>query len=131
MEKVGGGISDESGRKITETERLSEVKFVDCYYTPEENPDIRLLDCIDLDLFNKKVEVIESSGLPDDMKQVMRLLAYRFIKIDFENVANYYAFNATDEEKRIIERLRCVLVDGAIDGFIQDRMLRINDHFNQ
>ena len=61
----------------------------------------------------------------------MKLLAYRFIKIDFESIANYYAFNASDEEKKVIERLRCVLVDGSLDGFFEDRMLRINDHFNE
>ena len=114
----------------TETERLSECKFVDCYYTPTEKPDITLKDCIDLDLFSKKMQVIKESNLSDEMKKVMQLLAYRFIKIDFENVANYYAFNASEEEKRIIERLRCVLVDGSLEGFFEDRMLRVHEHFD-
>lgn len=76
------------------------------------------------------MQVINESNLSDEMKAVMQLLAYRFIKIDFENVANYYAFNASEEEKRIIERLRCVLVDGAIEGFMEDHMLRVHEHFN-
>lgn len=107
------------------------MKFTDCYYTPVDIPNVTLSDCVNLDLYKKKVEVIESSELPSDVKQTMKMFAYRFIKIDFESVANYYAFKATDEEKRVIERLRCVLVDGAIDGFIEDRMLRVNDHFNE
>lgn len=123
----GGG--EGGGHNNTETARLSELKFVDCYYTPEEKPEITLRDCIDLDLFNKKIDVIEGSSLPDEQKEVMKLLAYRFIKIDFENVANFYAFNASEEEKHIIERLRCVLVDGALDGFYEDNMLRVRDHF--
>lgn len=114
---------------LKETEKLSEVKFVDVYYQPKNIPDINLRECVNLDLFNKKVEVINNSSLTEDQKSVMRLLAYRFIKIDFESVANYYAFNATKEEKRIIERLRCVLVDGAIDGFIEDNMLKVYEHF--
>ena len=118
-------------KQITETERLSEVKFVDCYYTPENKPNITLEDCIDLDLYKKKVQAIQEANLPNEVKNTMKMFAYRFIKIDFENVANYYAFNASEEEKRIIERLRCVLVDGSIEGFIEDRMLRINDHFNE
>lgn len=126
----GGFQSESHGPADTETSRLSEVKFVDCYYTPEEKPDIKLSDCIDLDLFDKKVKAIEESNLPQHQKDVMRLLAYRFIKIDFENVANYYAFNASEEEKRIIERLRCVLVDGSLDGFFEDEMLRVSEHFN-
>ena len=117
------------GRNNTETARLSELKFVDCYYTPEEKPNITLGDCVDLDLFKKKLEVIDNSSLSDEQKEVMKFFAYRFIKIDFENVANFYAFNATEDEKRIIERLRLVLVDGAIDGFYEDNMLKVNDHF--
>jgi hypothetical protein len=124
------GTADGDDHTGTETSRLSDVKFVDCYYTPQEKPDITLKDCIDLDLFDKKMQVINEANLSDEMKAVMRLLAYRFIKIDFENVANYYAFNASEEEKRVIERLRCVLVDGAIDGFMEDHMLRVHEHFN-
>ena len=85
-----------------------------------------LVDCVDMAKFNAKVEAIENSALPDEMKAVMRLFAYRFIKIDFESVANYYAFNATDEEQKIMERLRLVLVDGSIDGFINDDIIKIN-----
>ena len=127
----GSDQEENNGRPHTETERLSEVKFTDCYYTPQEKPNITLNDCVNLDLFNKKVEVIENSDLPDEMKATMKLLAYRFIKIDSESIADYYAFNATDEEKKVIERLRCVLVDGSLDGFFEDRMLKVNDHFNQ
>ena len=108
---------------------MSEVKFYDVYYTPKNTPDISLRECVNLDLFEKKIQVIEESPLSDEQKEVMKLLAYRFIKIDFESVANYYAFNATEDEKRVIERLRCVLVDGSIDGFIEDNMLSVLQHF--
>ena len=53
------------------------------------------------------------------------MFAYRFIKIDFESVANYYYFNAGNEEQKAIERLRLVLVDGGIEGFIEDDLLKI------
>lgn len=46
-------------------------------------------------------------------------------------MANYYAFNASEEEKKGIERLRCVLVDGAIGGFIEDRLLKVVEHFEK
>lgn len=124
-----GGQNSNPQRTITETEKLSEVKFVDAYYQPKEQPDITLRDCIDTELFEKKVAFVDSLSLSDEMKQVMRLLAYRFIRIDFESVANYYAFNATEDEKRAIERLRCVLVDGSLDGFIGDSLLRVHQHF--
>ena len=63
--------------------------------------------------------------LTDKQREVLKLFAYRFIKIDFESVANYYAFNATEEEKKAIERLRLVLVDNGERGFIEDDMLQI------
>lgn len=124
-----GGQSSNPQRTITETEKLSEVKFTDAYYQPKEQPDITLRECIDTELFEKKIAFVNSLALSDEMKEVMRLMAYRFIRIDFESVANYYAFNATDEEKRAIERLRCVLVDGSLDGFIGDSLLRVHEHF--
>lgn len=127
--KIGGGQNSNPQRTVTETEKLSEVKFVDAYYQPKEQPDITLRECIDTELFEKKIAFVNSLSLSDEMKEVMRLLAYRFIRIDFESVANYYAFNATEEEKRAIERLRCVLVDGSLDGFIGDSLLRVHKHF--
>jgi hypothetical protein len=49
------------------------------------------------------------------------------LKIDFEAVADYYSFRATEEEKEAIERLRLVIVDnGQVGGFIEDELLRIN-----
>lgn len=129
MAVIGGGQNPDGSHNIKETEKLSEVKFYDVYYKPKQLPDINLRECVNLDLFEKKMQVINESALTDEQKDVMRLLAYRFIKIDFESVANYYAFNASEEEKRVIERLRCVLVDGAIDGFIEDRMLQVYEHF--
>lgn len=125
-----GGQEDGHTPADTETSRLSELKFVDCYYTPEEQPEINLSDCVDMSLFDKKLKVIDDSSLPQAKKDMLRLFAYRFIRIDFESVANYYAFNATDEEKRVIERLRMVLVDGSLDGFFEDGMIRVNEHFN-
>ena len=53
------------------------------------------------------------------------MFAYRFIKIDFEQVANYYYFNASDEEQKAIERLRLILTDNGLNGFIQDDLIRI------
>ena len=58
-------------------------------------------------------------------KEVLKLFAYRFIKIDFERVANYYEFNASDEEQKAIERLRLVLVDNGINGFIEDDLIKL------
>jgi hypothetical protein len=111
---------------IKETEKLSELSFEDIYYMPENIPSLELIDCVDLDKFNQKIKVIEESDLPAEQKEILKIFTYRFIKIDFESVANYYFFNASEQEKAIIERLRLVLCDSGIDGFIEDDLLRIH-----
>jgi hypothetical protein len=121
----GFEFSTLSDKEIKETEKLSKLEFADVYYTPKEKPNLKLRDCIYTGLFEEKMSYINQLNLPDEIKEVMKMLAYRFIKIDFESVANYYAFNATDLEKRAIERLRCVLVDGGIMGFVEDRLLHV------
>lgn len=110
-----------------DTERLSELKFESIYYEPEEKPNINLSDCIDTEKFDAKIEAIENSNLSDEKKNILKMFAYRFLKIDFENVANYYFFNADEEEQKIMERLRLVLCDSGLNGFIEDDILRAHE----
>ena len=118
---------DACGGQMKETERLSELKFDTPYYQPEEIPNIKLSECVDLEKFKAKIKVIEESPLTNEQKETLKLFAYRFIRIDFENVANYYAFNASEEEQKLMQRLRLVLVDGGVNGFIEDELIRINN----
>lgn len=109
-----------------QTEILSELKFEDVYYTPEKKTSLTLDKCVDLEKFNAKLKALDEYNLTKKQKETLKLFAYRFIRIDFESVANYYAFNASEEEKKAIERLRLVLVDNSIKGFINDDLLKIN-----
>ncbi len=111
----------------TETEKLSKLEFEDIYYQPEKKPNIKLEDCLDLTKYHAKLKAIEESPLTSAQKEVLKMFAYRFIKIDFENVANYYFFNASDEEQKIIERLRLVLSDSGLNGFIEDDILMAHE----
>ncbi len=127
-EQWGGAVFDKWGAEIKQkkmTEMLSDLKYTPMYYEPKESPDVELLDCIDFEKFNAKIEAVEKSQIPKKAKDVLRWFCYRFLKIDFEQVANYYYFNATDEEKKIMERLRLVLIDSGAEGFIEDDLLRI------
>ena len=110
---------------IKNTELLSNLKYDPLYYEPKENPNIELEDCINLEKFNKKLEALDEYNLTDEQKRVLKLFVYRFIKIDFESVANYYFFNAGEEEKKAIERLRLVLTDNGMNGFIEDDLIKI------
>ena len=109
----------------SKTEELSKLQYNSCYYEPKEKPTLKLEECVNLEKFNAKLHALNEFNLTENQKEVLKLFAYRFIKIDFESVANYYAFNATEEEKKAIERLRLVLVDNGEQGFIEDDMLRI------
>lgn len=109
----------------SKTEELSKLKYNSCYYEPKEKPTLKLEDCVNLDKFNAKLQALKEYDLTDKQREVLKFFAYRFIKIDFESVANYYAFNASEEERKAIERLRLVLVDNGEQGFIEDEMLRI------
>ena len=110
---------------IKNTELLSGLKYDPLYYVPKENPNIELEDCVDLEKFNKKLVALNGYNLTKEQKRVLKLFAYRFIKIDFESVANYYFFNAGEEEKKAIERLRLVLTDNGLNGFVEDDLIKI------
>lgn len=107
------------------TEILSELKYESIYYEPKENPNISLLECINFEKFEAKIKALDEYDLTKEQREVLKWFSFRFLKIDFESVANYYYFNADDEEKKAIERLRLVLTDNGLDGFIQDDILKV------
>lgn len=115
---------------VKNTEMLSELKFEALYYEPKDKPVVDLAACLDLEKFNAKVKALDEYNLTKKQKDILKLFAYRFIKIDFENVANYYFFCADDEEKKAMERLRLVLTDNGLNGFVEDEMLKVYETLN-
>lgn len=110
------------------TELLSDLTYDPLYYQPKKIDDLNLIDTIDFTKFNEKIKALNEYDLSDEEKDVLKMFAYRFLKIDFEQVANYYFFHASDEEQKAIERLRLVLTDAGINGFIEDDLLRVYDY---
>ena len=109
-----------------QTDILSEIDYKTIYYDAKRTPDMKLSDCLNMDKYKAKIEYIDSLNIDEKVKEVLRLCACRFIKIDFEAIADYYVYNASDEEKKAIERLRMVIIDnGQLGGFIEDDLLRI------
>lgn len=122
---------DEWGVKVPtskNTELLSDLTYDPLYYQPKKIDDLNLIDAIDFAKFNEKIKALDEYDLSDEEKEVLKMFAYRFLKIDFEQVANYYFFHARDEEQKAIERLRLVLTDAGINGFIEDDLLRVYDY---
>lgn len=120
---------DENGNgdgEKKQTEILSGLQYDPLYYEPKEQPNLKLEDCIDDEKFRAKLAALDEYDLTKEQKATLKMFAYRFLKIDFEAVANYYFFNATDEEKKAIERLRLVLADnGSVGGFVEDELIRV------
>lgn len=113
---------------MKETAKLSELKYDPMYFEPEDKTIFSLESCIDFDKFNAKIAALDEYKLTKKEKELLKNFAYRFIKIDFQRVAEYYAFHASEEMKKAMERLRLVLVDnGSLGGFIEDDLLRINE----
>tara|TARA_R100000808_G_C2151215_1_gene160177 strand:- start:2469 stop:3188 length:720 start_codon:yes stop_codon:yes gene_type:complete len=110
---------------IKNTELLSELDYNPLYYEPENEPYIKLKDCINLKKYNAKIKALDDYNLTKQQKETLKLFAYRFIKIDFERVANYYQYNASEEEQKAIERLRLVLTDDGVNGFIEDDLIKL------
>lgn len=110
---------------IKNTELLSGLEYKPMYYEPRKEPNINLEDCLDLTKYNEKIKALDEYDLTKEQKEILKMFAYRFIKIDFESVANYHSFNANEEEQKAIERLRLVLTDSGANGFIEDDLLRL------
>jgi len=110
---------------IKNTELLSGLEYKPMYYEPTKEPNINLEDCLDLTKYNEKIKALDEYDLTKEQKEILKMFAYRFIKIDFESVANYHSFNANEEEQKAIERLRLVLTDSGANGFIEDDLLRL------
>tara|TARA_R100000781_G_scaffold106674_3_gene70730 strand:+ start:395 stop:1144 length:750 start_codon:yes stop_codon:yes gene_type:complete len=110
---------------VKNTELLSGLKYEPVYYEPKNKPKIKLNDCIDIKKCNDKIDALNEYDLTEEQKDVLKVFAYRFIKIDFENVASYYQYNASEEEQKAIERLRLVLTDNGVNGFVNDDLIKI------
>ena len=108
----------------SETAKLSDINAHNVYYEPKNVPNIKLEDCFSTELYKIKMSAIRDL-VPKKLLPLYDILARRFVRIDYEGIANYYAFVASEKEKEAIERLRLVLIDDGVDGFIEDELLKI------
>lgn len=109
-----------------ETEKLSTLEFDSIYYEPVDGAVDSLKDCIDMTKYNEKIKAISEYSLSTDSFEALEVLARRFIRIDFQKIADYWGSSkCSEDEKKAIERLRLVLVDGGLGGFIEDHLLKL------
>ena len=80
----------------------------DFYYTPKKDASID--KCVDLTEYNKMLADIKTAKVNESQRDLLILLASRFIVFKYEKLADYYAIT-TSEMKTWLEKLRCVIVD--------------------
>lgn len=57
--------------------------------------------------FDEEIEAIENK----ELREMLQARAYNFYVFNYEKIADYYAYQATPQEQRIIEKLALVLLD--------------------
>lgn len=79
-------------------------------YEPAGIP-VELKDLVDISKYEELLEEIEKSSVSEEEKKFLRLAATRFIKFDFDYIAEYYCAKASPEMQRLFEKLALVIVD--------------------
>ena len=64
--------------------------------------------------FDELIETIQD----EELKKMLRLRATWFVDFNFSKIADYYAYQATEEEQKCFEALGLVLLD--LDGLIEN-----------
>lgn len=86
-------------------------------------------ECIDTHSVKELLAAIDNSNVSEEQKEMLRVCAYRFAKIDFRNMAEYYA-HQQKEMQGLMEDNALVIIDfnKAIEkGFVEmtDRLMNI------
>ena len=66
---------------------------------------------------------IEGSDISKAEKEFLKMAAYRHLKFNYKNIAEYYANNASPEMQRLMERSALVIID--IDNAIANGYVRL------
>lgn len=92
------------------------------YEPTGENPPLELL--VDSSKTDELLKEIESSSLPDDEKDFLKLAAQRHLAFNYKKVAEYYA-NASEEMQELMEKSALVIID--YEDAIAYGYTRLND----
>lgn len=75
--------------------------------TGEEPP---ITECIDMEAVERLLDEIDRSGVSEEQKRMLRFCAYRHARINFENMAEYYAHQGA-EMQQLMENNALVVID--------------------
>ena len=109
----------------------TKVKKVDNKYTtkvstPQYLPSAQcpnLYELLDKSKYTELLRDINTSNVPDDVKDFLRLAASRHIVFNYAKIADYYA-HSTPEVQRLMEQSALVIID--IDDAIANGYMRLS-----
>lgn len=103
------GIDGESGGGVDENDNTYTSKVsVPQYEMKGDQPDISAL--VNQTKTDALLMDVEGAEVPEEIKQFLRLAAYRHLVFDYHNIAEYYA-HATPEVQELMERSALVIID--------------------
>lgn len=105
-----GGVFNifNSGQEKERKEGYSTKIETPIYEPKNEKPTFDKM--VNLDQYNKLLEEIDASNVPDDAKTFLRIAASRHIVFNYEEIANYYA-NVGADIQRLMENSALVIID--------------------
>lgn len=105
-----GGVFNifNSGQEKERKEGYSTKIETPIYEPKNEKPTFDKM--VNLDQYNKLIEEINASNVPDDAKTFLRIAASRHIVFNYEEIANYYA-NVGADIQRLMENSALVIID--------------------
>lgn len=112
---------DEEGVEDDEGENYSR-KITTPIYEPS-GEDVPLNECYDTTKADELIAKINSSQVDDIVKDFLKVAAYRHVKFNYEQIADYYA-NAPKEVQQLIEDSALVIID--FDKAIEDGFVKIS-----
>ena len=97
----------------------------------EPNDDnVALEDCINVDRYIVLLKDIDrlckNNKITEEEAKFLKLCATRWIKFDYENVAQYYATKASKEFQKCLEKSAMVLID--IDKAFENTIIASRDY---
>lgn len=105
MPADGSGEGGEGGGDETHYSRNIEAPT---YEITGKEPTID--ECVDMSAVKSLISDIEASGLTPEKKEFLKICAYRHAKLNFENIAEYYA-HQDKEMQSLMEDSALVIID--------------------
>lgn len=123
---MGSAANDsETDKGDEDSEDNYERKIVPPTYEPQDG-EISLSECYDTTKTDTLVSAINSAEISEDVKEFLKVAAYRHVAFNYEKIADYYA-KATKEVQQLMEDSALVIVD--FDKAIEDGYVKMSKDF--